>query len=295
MKQKVVVLGSRGMLGHLVLAVLGGDSRLDTLGIGRRSNACGIFFDVENAAESLNRLEGAIGNIDYIINCIGITANQIDENNPESARRAMVVNAFFPQEMARWARNKKTKILSISSDGVFENNGGRFFEDSPIAPEDVYGRSKALGEVVENAVLNIRCSIIGPSPHNHRSLYEWVNQHAENSVIKGYTNHFWNGITTLEYAEFCRRIILKDLFKKLRKKNHVFHLAPRAAVSKYELLVLLKNISGKKLDIVPVKNGENSKGRILKTKYSIMSILLPKINLEEALKMLKIQTKKVNK
>jgi len=151
---------------------------------------------------------------------------------------------------------------------VFSGRAEFYDEDAPCDCFDVYGKTKSLGEVVDSNVLNIRCSIIGPSPYERGGLFEWFQSQPEDSVISGYTNHVWNGITTFQFAKLCQRIIEGNQFDCLRKESAIFHFVPNQQVSKYELLNILKSALNKKITINPAEHIKGAVKRVLVSKYS---------------------------
>jgi dTDP-4-dehydrorhamnose reductase len=121
--------------------------------------------------------------------------------------------------------------LQIATDCVYSGNRGHYTEKDSHDPLDVYGKTKSLGEVYAAHMYHIRCSIIGPEPKGHVSLLDWFLRQPRSSSINGYTNHQWNGITTLHFARICQGIIKQDI-----KLPHVQHLIPADAISKAALL-----------------------------------------------------------
>lgn len=254
--KKILVLGNTGMLGSMVLKVLEKEEDFEVQGVDKDE------FDA--CAEVI-----VIDDYDYIINCIGILA---DNPNMELMKK---VNAVFPHKLAKAT---KAKIISISTDGVFSGNKDEYNEDDEPDAEDEYGKSKIEGEIKADNVINIRTSIIGPSPKK-KGLLEWFLSQKDNSAINGYTNHVWNGVTTLQYAELCVKIIKQDAFDKLRKESHVFHFAPNEPITKYELLNLFKKALKKNITINPTEDSKGAVKRILTTKYSGLKELF-KYNIE---------------
>ena len=55
-----------------------------------------------------------------------------------------------------------------------------------------------------------------------------------NSKINGFTNHFWNGVTTFHFSQIISGVIKNDFFT-----HGLFHLVPSDIVSKYELIKLI--------------------------------------------------------
>jgi len=265
-KIKILVLGSTGMLGHMVLRILSADNHFCVFGTELKKNGPQFYFDVLKGIEGLKKICRK-HKFDYFINCIGITRNKIDETVPSSIANAITINSLFPQELAVLAGHCGSRVIQISTDGVFSNDAKICYENSPCDSSDVYGRTKRLGEVFCDNFLNIRCSIIGPSPYEKGGIIEWFLSCPENSTITGYTNHLWNGVTTLQYADLCRKIILKGTFDSIVQESGTHHFCPNRPVSKYRLLMLLKAALAKKIKIISAKSKSGNMKRILNSRY----------------------------
>src|SRR5213076_2163354 len=105
------------------------------------------------------------------------------------------------------------RVLHISTDGVFAGAAGACAEDAPHDCPDVYGKTKSLGEVTAREVLTLRCSIVGPDPSARRGLLEWFLGLPDGMEVTGYTDSLWNGVTSLQLANLCQRIIQQDAFQ----------------------------------------------------------------------------------
>jgi dTDP-4-dehydrorhamnose reductase len=135
------------------------------------------------------------------------------DSDPE---QAIFLNALLPHQLAKTCAALDIKMISITSDCVFAGKSGSYTESSPHDPLDAYGKSKSLGETKDCMV--IRTSIIGEEIHKNASLVEWVKSQAGKSV-NGFTNHYWNGITTKQFASVCHQILEKNLYE-----NGLFHV-----------------------------------------------------------------------
>ncbi|MBI4142707.1 sugar nucleotide-binding protein [Candidatus Uhrbacteria bacterium] len=255
MAHRILILGNRGMLGHMVEHVLASDPAFAVRGVGRAE--FDIFSSViasrGEAISPLASLNALLANTDYIINCIGITTRHINENDPASVAQAIHVNAAFPHALAAAAAEHGVRVIHMSTDGVFSGNRtAPYAEDDPPDATDTYGRTKILGESRSPNVLNIRCSIIGPSPHKREGLWDWVATQSDGATIDGYTNHLWHGVTTAQFAELCRRIIADRTFDDLRSTGHILHFAPNAPLTKAELGAAIAESVGKRISVRPV-------------------------------------------
>ena len=148
---------------------------------------------------------------------------------------------------------------------------------------DVYGKTKSLGEIRAPGCLTLRCSIIGPDPVGKSGLWEWFKGQPEGKTLAGYTHHLWNGATTLQLAELCRRIITADRFQTICNEAPIHHFCPNLPVSKYELLQLFRSALQKNVSITPVGEALVPVRRILATRYqSIKELFGTGCSMEQA-------------
>ncbi len=273
MNGKVLILGRTGMLGHMALSVL----RAAGLGVDGTlvdNRDPRWHFDVEEGMERLAGIYDAAGSYEYVINCIGILAERINTQHPDSIKRSIAINAIFPHQLAQFAADRQSRVIHISTDGVFYGNGGPYREDSPHDCADLYGITKSIGEVRDRAnVINLRCSIIGPSPYEGSGLLEWFLNRADGSTVTGYTDHIWHGVSTYQLAQLCRAIITRGVFDELRRESSVFHFAPNRPVSKYGLLCLFRDHFHKSVHVAPAPCPSGGTSRILNTQYRSLAAL----------------------
>ena len=241
---RVLILGSDGMLGHVVTKFLIKQD-LDLWFTGRSVNfdpgnkAKFIKFDAKSSIESIfNNL----GYFDYVINCIGIIKPNIDEKVSSSVLNAIEVNSRFPHLLSNFFND--SKILQIATDCVYSGLTGNYLEDSIHDPQDVYGKTKSLGEVSSTNFMNIRTSIIGREIRHHKSLWDWVIRQEKDASVNGFTNHLWNGVTTLAFAKLVYGIMLNNLFHATTQ-----HVIPQNLITKDNLLKSILENEGK-LDVI---------------------------------------------
>ena len=222
---KVAILGSTGMLGSMVKRFLSQQSTYELTCPERRC------LDATDATKF--HLVDILAGHDYAINCIGIIKPRIDEQDWASVQRAIQVNALFPQRLAAAAELTGCQVLQIATDCVYSGRIGSYDERAPHDAMDVYGKTKSLGEARSSNVHHLRCSIIGPEDADRPkdSLLEWFLGQPQGATVKGYTNHRWNGITTLAFAKICHGIMKGSLVLPLLQ-----HIVPYNEVTKAELL-----------------------------------------------------------
>jgi dTDP-4-dehydrorhamnose reductase len=225
-KFSIVVLGARGMLGTAVV--------YDLNRAGHTVRAVDrTHFDA--AVDPIKRLD--LRGVDYVINALGLI-NRRMTTEPENF---YLVNSLFPRVLADYCAAQAVRLIHISTDCVFDGYGGPYTETSETTATDLYGRSKALGEPANCLV--IRTSIIGPEQQHHYSLLTWFL--AQTTACRGYTNHLWNGMTTLQLSRVMDQIMQADLYTP--GVRHVFS----DDVTKYELLRLMQAAYQHPIDIKP--------------------------------------------
>jgi dTDP-4-dehydrorhamnose reductase len=191
--------------------------------------------------------------IDYVINCIGIIKPYINDTDPKQTETAFDINGAFPNRLETWASMRGVKVIQIATDCVFSGSKGNYLETNEHDALDVYGKSKSVGEATGASMMHLRVSIIGPEVDRNSSLLEWVRNQPKNAEISGYTDHFWNGITSMHFAKIARGIIENDLFEA-----GVFHVLPQDSATKCELVALIaKNLGRSDIEVIPTATGSN--------------------------------------
>lgn len=193
-------------------------------------------------AEDFATFERAISNVrpDAVVNCIGIIKQSSLAMDPIAS---IAVNAMFPHRLARLCDGLGIRLIHISTDCVFSGRRGHYKEDDPTDAEDLYGRTKALGEVVGGGTLTLRTSIIGRELQGNLGIVEWFLSSVHS--VQGYTEARFSGVTTLVLAEVIKRTIAEWPFLR-----GVYQVGA-SPISKFDLLVLLRNGFGHAVEIEP--------------------------------------------
>lgn len=219
MKEKVLVLGDTGMLGHTVYNYLKEESCYETIGTDR------LILDAEDSEDNLETILKGI-NPNYVVNCIGIINKYCDDNE----EKAWQINSVFPHTLSRLGDKLDYKLIHISSDCVFDDN--------------LYGKSKYAGEVDSNNHITIRSSIIGPELKDKGlGLFDWFMRQKTNT--DGYVNHKWNGVSTLELSKFIESVI--DNYKLYHE--NIIDVRAINPITKYDLLNNIKKVFNKNITI----------------------------------------------
>ena len=236
---KILVLGSTGMLGHVVSQYFfeKGCGVIKTT----RKNDDPLYFDVE---KNINQLEKIIESTkpDVVINCIGILNQKAEDNKT----LAVIANSLLPHYIDQLSEKYSYKFIHISTDCVFSGNTGSYTEDSFQDATSFYGRSKALGEINNDRSVTLRTSIVGPDINeNGIGLFNWFMK--QTGEVQGFTNVIWTGVTTIELAKQIEFAIKNDL-------KGLYNVVNGDVIDKYSLLQLFKEKFNKEIEIIP--NGE---------------------------------------
>lgn len=259
---KIFVLGSTGMLGRYVERYLNKFFNVVSL---NREKLDASKVNQETLLTILKKEMVSRG--DVIINCMGTIKPRVDQLGDLNA---VVVNSVFPRILAELSKKLDFKVIHPTTDCVYSGKKGNYDESDVYDVYDVYGMSKALGE--SDDVCVIRTSIIGEELKNGRSLVEWVKSESGNKIF-GYTNHFWNGVTCLQFAKICQIIISKNLFWKGIRHVHSNKL------SKYELVSIINNVYSLNLTIEK-KQTESHCDRSMLSKYSKEDFNIPSLEVQ---------------
>jgi dTDP-4-dehydrorhamnose reductase len=236
---KALVLGAGGMAGHVISLVLL-ERGFDVTCVARRElpfcNALVMDVRDERRLSALIADEG----FDVVVNAVGILQKGI-EADPSNG---IWINSYLPRLLSETTKGSATRIIHLSTDCVFSGHGhGGYKESSFRSADDLYGRSKALGEIVDDKNLTIRTSIVGPDINrNGTGLFNWFMQ--QEGAIKGYTNAIWTGVTTIVLARAIDAAIRAET-------TGLYHLVNNAVISKFDLLGLFNRMRLEAVTIEP--------------------------------------------
>ena len=258
---RVLVLGASGMLGSMVVDLLSRNPEHDVLGTVRDATALhepGRLTGFDAGGNVLAQMEAIFQAFpaELIINCIGLINRYCRDDDEAGVRSAVVINALFPHVLNESLAQLGTgaRVIHATTDCVFSGRAGGYDEDAIHDPIDFYGKSKSLGEVVSPRWLNLRCSIVGPERKTRGSLMEWFLGQAPGSEVHGYAHHLWNGVTTLQFAQFCETVAGEQAFSALRTLHPTIHLCPNGSLSKYDLLVILNEVYERRVTVRSVRH-----------------------------------------
>jgi dTDP-4-dehydrorhamnose reductase len=175
-----------------------------------------------------------------VVNCIGLVKQLAQADDPLSA---LPINALLPHRLARLCGLVGARFVHISTDCVFNGRKGSYLESDPSDAEDLYGRSKYLGEVAYPHSITLRTSIIGHELSSAHGLVGWFL--AQEGTVKGYRKAIFSGLPTVELSRIVRDVVLPQ-----PELSGLYHVAAEP-IAKYDLLQLVRDAYGKTIAIEP--------------------------------------------
>ncbi len=250
---KILILGSDGMLGHVV-KIYFEENGYDVVCTTRKDEKSELYFNITNSISGIDEIIKR-AKPDVVINCIGILNKVADEHKA----LAILINSYLPHYLDEISVENNFKLIHVSTDCVFDGKTGNYDEMSIPNETNMYGRTKALGEVINDRSVTLRTSIVGPDINeNGVGLFKWfMDQEGE---VGGYDKVLWTGITTIWFARCMEMAIENNL-------TGLHHCVNNDVISKYDLLVLFKKYFNK--DIVINHNPDvKSKKTLIRTNKS---------------------------
>ncbi len=245
---KILVLGASGMLGNAMLRVMSerddwvayGTLRAPNANLQARMPRARFIHGIH--ADQADSLMAAFAQSqpDVVINCVGLVKQLA---NAEDPLEAVPINGLLPHRLARMCELAQARLVHVSTDCVFSGRQGNYVEADLADAQDVYGRSKLLGEVDYPHAITLRTSIIGHELRSAHGLVEWFL--AQRSGVKGYTEAVFSGLPTCELAKVVRDFVIPNAGLR-----GLYHVAAQP-ISKYDLLQIVNREYGKGLQITP--------------------------------------------
>ncbi len=178
---------------------------------------------------------------DFVINCIGIIKQRDEAAN---VLNTIALNTALPHRLADHVKRWGGRVIHFSTDCVFSGKKGGYTEDDPSDAEDLYGKTKFLGETDAANALTLRTSIIGRELSQFKSLLEWFLAQ-RGKTIRGYKRVYYSGVTTNDLAR-----VVAGLIENHPDLSGLYQVASET-ISKHDLLVALREAFKLDVDIIP--------------------------------------------
>ncbi len=236
---RILILGGDGMLGHQLLRHF--KERHDvrvTLRLGREAyETCRLFeqgsvlYGID--ARQMDVLSQIIEDFrpEAVVNAIGIVKQR---SKAKEVIPSLEINSLLPHRLVILCRIVGARLVHFSTDCVFSGRKGGYCESDYSDADDLYGRTKFLGEVSDLNCLTLRTSMIGSELSRKTGLLEWfLGQRGQ--TVKGFTKAIFSGFPTVELARIVERVLVEA-----PTLHGVYHVAARP-ISKYDLLTLIRD------------------------------------------------------
>ncbi|MFC1652364.1 dTDP-4-dehydrorhamnose reductase family protein [Planctomycetota bacterium] len=251
---RILILGGTGMLGHVLFRYLSQHTDYDVYATTRNITEIAKYFPPGLAdkvrpdnvdADNFDTVIRALASIQpgIVINCIGIVKQLPIASDPLTA---ITVNAQLPHRISLVSRTANARMIHISTDCVFDGKKGMYTEDDIPSAEDLYGRTKLLGEVCYPHCVTLRTSIIGHELKAKYGLVEWFLR--QSGRVKGYKKAIYSGFPTIELARIIGAYVLPN-----RELSGIYQVSS-APISKYDLLKMVAERYGKEVHIEPFED-----------------------------------------
>jgi len=250
-KKRILILGGTGMLGHTLLRYFSTAPDYDVYATARSPVGLEKHFSQEllerfcSESVDVNYFESVIRALasvhpDVVINCIGIIKQLPAASDPLTA---ITVNALLPHRISLLSRAAGARLIHISTDCVFDGRKGMYTEKDQSNAEDLYGRTKFLGEVGDPHCVTLRTSIIGHELKGGYGLIDWFL--AQPQKVRGFRKAIYSGFPTVELARIIHDYVLPN-----PDLSGVYHVSSEP-ISKYDLLRKVADQYGRETEIAP--------------------------------------------
>jgi len=234
---RIIILGGTGMLGHQLWKYLPScfPDTFVTIRNGRADYGHDCLYQSDRVIENMDVSDLNVVTVvlkaiqpKVILNCIALTPRREVPDNPIPS---IFLNALLPHHLAKVAGDIGARVIHFSTDCVFDGVAGNYKDNSPTNAADLYGRTKALGEITADHVLTLRSSFIGRELRDGSELLDWFL--AQQGEVKGFKNAIYTGFTTLEISR-----VIEHLLRRYPDASGLYNVSSDP-ISKYDLLKLI--------------------------------------------------------
>lgn len=246
---RVLVIGVSGMLGSAVFKMFSLNQQFEVWGTLRSSSNLNYFPDSSHSKLLVNidvldqdSLISVIDKVrpDIVINCVGLIKQLADAKDPLSA---LPINAMFPHRLAKLCKLANARMIHVSTDCVFSGQTGMYRETDSSDAEDLYGKSKYIGELDDLPhAITLRTSIIGHEQNSNYALVDWFL--SQSGEVKGFSKAVFSGLPTVELAR-----VMRDYVVPKPEMFGLYHVSAEP-IDKFSLLKMIADVYEKEIEII---------------------------------------------
>lgn len=238
---RILILGGDGMIGHQCFQQLHMQHHVKvTLHQSETAYQSITWFTNQNSYFNvdvcqLETVSHALRDFlpDVVINATGIVKQL---KTAQLHLPIIHVNALFPHQLAELAAAYGARVIQITPDCVFDGMKGDYLETDVANAQDLYGRTKFLGELPYPHCFTLRTSFVGLELSRKVGLIEWFLK--QRSDIKGFKKAIYTGLTTMELSR-----VIADIINNHPDLSGVWQVASEK-ITKFDLLTQLKEKVG---------------------------------------------------
>ena len=229
--KKILITGSSGILGLELSNRLG--ELFDVLALPKSSR--NKFLDITDLDMMYNIFKKF--DPDFVINCAAFTNVDLCESNKQIARN---VNVKGLMNLLK-CMSKKSKMIHISTDYVFDGKHGNYKENDMKEPINYYGKTKLEADNLlmgsNSNYLIIRPNVLYSSNLNESNHFlSWViNSLKDRKEINVVNDQLSNPVYVSDLVE----VVLSSLFVEY---NGVYHFGSEDIISRYDFALLISKI-----------------------------------------------------
>ncbi len=261
---KALLLGPNGQFGH--------DIRRAHMEAGEPFELAPLARDRLDAS-SPRAVERALGELEFdaLVNCTGYHKTDEVEDN---ANLGFSVNAHAVHAMARACAAERAVFVHVSTDYVFGGDAGRarpLRENDPVAPVNVYGATKAMGETLarlacENAVILRVASLFGTAGASGKGgnfVETIIGAGKEKGALRVVDDQTMSPTATADAARVVLRILASGC------APGIYHLVNDGAATWFEFAREIVRLAGIEAVVTPCASDERP-ARALRPRYSAL-------------------------
>jgi len=246
---RILVTGASGMLGATLVSILEKEHTVYGTGNSNFNEQSKNYRTFNLASDSYEDLI-MWSKPELIILSGALTNGNYCEEHPQEAFH---INGFSVDKFIK-STTENVKIIYISTDAVFPSKINLAKESDCVCPENIYGKSKELGEFFttnsNRDFCVLRTTIVGLNLNKKKTGFlEWIiNSAKQSEKISLFEDVIFNPISIWDFIEEIKFIIALEKFP-----NKILHISGTELTTKYNFG--LKLLQALNLDIKNLNKG----------------------------------------